>query len=161
MLKEMHTVLPAADLGRAQKFYHDMLDMDPTMTLEDGAMLHYGSMDSGFDIYETENAGTAQNTQMAWMTDDLDGDMRTLRERGVVFEDFEVPGVKTENGVAEEEGMRSAWFRDSEGNFIVLTELNEASRRMMMERGQAEMGGSSTGGSQMGGSQTDTSAGRM
>jgi predicted enzyme related to lactoylglutathione lyase len=144
MLKEMHTVLPAADLSRAQKFYHEMLDMDPTMTLEEGAMLHYGSMDSGFDIYETANAGTAKNTQMAWMTDDLDDDMRRLRGKGVVFEDFEVPGVKTENGVAEEEGMRSAWFRDSEGNFIVLTEVTEAGRRMMMERGQAQMGDQSS-----------------
>ncbi|MCU1437022.1 MAG: glyoxalase [Naasia sp.] len=120
MLSEMHPVLPAADLQRARTYYHDKFDLDPT---DAGmGMLHYGEARSGFDMYETPNAGTAQNTQMVWMTDDLDADMRRLRERGVVFEEFEIPEMKTENGVVEQDGMRSAWFRDSEGNFIAITQ---------------------------------------
>lgn len=120
MLSEVHPVLPAADLRRARTYYHDMFDMDP---IESGmGMLHYGAPQAGFDMYETPNAGTAQNTQMVWMTDDLDADMRRLRERGVVFEDFEIPGMTTVDGVVEQDGMRSAWFRDSEGNFIAITQ---------------------------------------
>jgi hypothetical protein len=59
---------------------------------------------------------------MCFVTDDLDGEMATLRERGVVFEDYDVPGLKTTNGVAEMDGERTAWFRDSEGNFICLAQ---------------------------------------
>ncbi|TFD81005.1 VOC family protein [Cryobacterium fucosi] len=122
MLKELHTVLPAADLKRAQAFYHDALDLDP-------AEVHQGTLtyrlDSGaaFEIYETSNAGTARNTQMGWITDDLDAEMTKLRARGVMFEDYDIPGMKTVNGVAAADDMKSAWFRDTEGNFICVSEM--------------------------------------
>ncbi len=142
MLKEMHAVLPARDLARARKFYHDMLDMDPAEEHEQGTLLTYRVGASAFDIYETENAGTAKNTQLCFQTDDLDMEMQRLRDRGVMFEEFEIPGVmKTENGVVADDEGRTAWFRDSEGNFICISQL-------------AEMGGMQTGsmGSEMGGS---------
>jgi predicted enzyme related to lactoylglutathione lyase len=123
MLKEMHAVLPAADLSRARTFYHDMLGMDPAEEHMDERMLTYRVEGSAFDIYETENAGTAKNTQLCFQTDDLDEEMRTMRERGVTFEDFEIPGVMTtENGVVTNENERTAWFRDSEGNFICISQ---------------------------------------
>ncbi|MCU1524964.1 MAG: Glyoxalase/bleomycin resistance protein/dioxygenase [Microbacteriaceae bacterium] len=121
MLKELHTVLPAADLQRARTYYHDKLSLDPDQE-EDGSLMYHLTSESAFEIYETSNAGTAQNTQMGWMTDDLENEMNTLRERGVVFEDYDVPGMKTVNGVATMEGMKSAWFRDSEGNFICVSQ---------------------------------------
>ncbi len=122
MMKEIHTVLPAADLGRARTYYHDKLGLDP----EDergGSLVYRPFPGSAFEIYETSNAGTAQNTQMCWVTDDLDGEMSALRSKGVVFEEYDFPGMKTENGVATLEGLRSAWFRDSEGNFICVSEM--------------------------------------
>jgi catechol 2,3-dioxygenase-like lactoylglutathione lyase family enzyme len=121
MLKELHTVLPAADLQRARTFYHDKLDLDPDPG-DGGSLMYHLTSDSGFEIYETSNAGTAQNTQMGWMTDDLDAEMSSLRERGVQFEDYDIPGMKTENGVATMDGMKSAWFRDTEGNFICISQ---------------------------------------
>jgi catechol 2,3-dioxygenase-like lactoylglutathione lyase family enzyme len=123
MLKELHTVLPAADLQRARTFYHDKLNLDPDPTASDGGSLMYHlTSDSGFEIYETSNAGTAQNTQMGWMSDDLDAEMNSLRERGVVFEEYDVPGMKTTNGVATMDGLKAAWFRDTEGNFICISQ---------------------------------------
>ncbi|KGJ74467.1 hypothetical protein GY21_10500 [Cryobacterium roopkundense] len=121
MLKEIHPVLPAADLSRARSFYHDALDLEPVEVLD--GLLVYSSPGSGFEIYETENAGTAKNTQMSFITDDLDGEMVRLRARGVVFEDYDIPGMKTVDGVAATDEMKSAWFRDTEGNFICVTEL--------------------------------------
>ena len=84
MLKELHTVLPAADLKRAQTFYHDALGLDPDEVHEGVLVYHVGS-GSAFEIYETSNAGTAKNTQMGWVTDDLETEMTRLREGGVVF----------------------------------------------------------------------------
>jgi catechol 2,3-dioxygenase-like lactoylglutathione lyase family enzyme len=123
MLTEMHTILPAADLARARSYYHDKLGMDPAQTYD--GMLIYSGGGSFFELYETENAGTAQNTQMGWMTDDLEAEMQQLRDHGVVFEEYDVPGMKTENGMLTSEGMKNAWFRDSEGNFICLTQRTE------------------------------------
>jgi catechol 2,3-dioxygenase-like lactoylglutathione lyase family enzyme len=122
MLKDIHTVLPAANLQRARTYYHDKLGMDPAEE-HDGLLMYRMGSGVGFDMYETANAGTAQNTQMGWMTDDLDEEMRMLRSRGVVFEEYDVPGMKTVNGVAEADDMRSAWFRDSEGNFLCVSQL--------------------------------------
>jgi catechol 2,3-dioxygenase-like lactoylglutathione lyase family enzyme len=120
MLKEAHTVLPAKDLQRARQYYHDKLGLDPNAEHE--GMVTYRTDGGTFDVYETPNAGTAQNTQMCWATDDLDAEMRQMRERGVVFEDYDVPGLKTVDGVASDDEMRTAWFRDSEGNFLCITQ---------------------------------------
>lgn len=123
MMKEVHTVLPAADLARARKFYHDKLGMDPD---EDrGHTLVFRLFPGGaFEIYETPNAGTAQNTQMGLVTDNLDDEMAVMRSNGIVFEEYDFPGMKTVDGVVEDGASRMAWFRDSEGNYICLSELN-------------------------------------
>ena len=122
MFKEVHTVLPAADLKRAQSFYHDALDLDPA-EVHQGVLVYRLDSGQAFEIYETSNAGTAKNTQMGWVTDDLDSEMTRLRARGVVFEDYDIPGMKTVNGVAATDEMKSAWFRDTEGNFICVSEM--------------------------------------
>ena len=122
MMKQAHTVLPAADLQRARKFYHDKLAMDPDETHE-GTMVFHPFPGAVFEIYETPNAGTAQNTQMGWVTDDLDGEMSVMRSNGIMFEEYDMPGMKTVNGVADMGELRSAWFRDSEGNYICVSEM--------------------------------------
>jgi len=142
MLREMHAVLPARDLARARKFYHDVLGLDPAEEHEQGRLLTYRVAGSAFDIYETENAGTAKNTQLCFETDDLDMEMRQMRERGVMFEDFEIPDVmKTENGIVTDEESRTAWFRDSEGNFICISQPHNMGDRSAgsMETGTAAM----------------------
>ncbi|PRY67221.1 glyoxalase/bleomycin resistance protein/dioxygenase superfamily protein [Glaciihabitans tibetensis] len=122
MLKEAHTVLPAKDLQRARQYYHDKLGLDPDQEHE-GLVTYHTDGGTYFDLYETPNAGTAQNTQMCWSTDDIEAEMRQLREHGVVFEDYDVPGLKTVDGIATDADMRTAWFRDSEGNFLCVTQM--------------------------------------
>jgi hypothetical protein len=87
-----------------------------------GGTLIYGSGPSAFQVYETPNAGSAKNTQLVWVVEDLDDEMRRLRDAGVEFDEYDQPDLKTENGVAEIEGTRAAWFRDSEGNILCLTQ---------------------------------------
>jgi hypothetical protein len=59
---------------------------------------------------------------MGWSTSDLDEDMAEMRDRGVVFEEYDFPGLTTVNGVAEVGTERAAWFKDSEGNTIVISQ---------------------------------------
>jgi catechol 2,3-dioxygenase-like lactoylglutathione lyase family enzyme len=117
----LYTVLPVADLDRARAFYHDKLGFEPTM-VKPGMLAYSGPGGYQFQLYETSTVGTARNTQMGWSTADLDATMATLRARGVVFEDYDLPGLKTQNGVALVGTERGAWFRDSEGNTIAVTE---------------------------------------
>jgi catechol 2,3-dioxygenase-like lactoylglutathione lyase family enzyme len=122
MLKEQHTVLPASDLQRARGYYHDKLELDPNEEHE-GLLMYRQGQNSGFDLYETENAGTAQNTQMGWMTDDLRSEMQRMRDHGVVFEEYDFPEMKTVDGVVTmPDGSMTAWFRDSEGNFLCVSQ---------------------------------------
>ena len=118
---EAYSVLPAKDLKRAREFYRDKLGLEPAEEHEHGIVYRTAS-GARVQMYETENAGTAKNTALGWMTDDLEAEMAALRSRGVVFEEYDVPGLKTVNGIATDEDGRAAWFRDSEGNFICVSE---------------------------------------
>lgn len=113
-------VLPASDLERARGYYKDKLDLEPERS-EDGAVI-YNVSGSRILLYETSFAGTAQNTALTLETGDLAATMTELRARGVVFEEYDMPGLKTENGVAEMGSERGAWFVDSERNIIAVSE---------------------------------------
>ncbi|MGH1523574.1 VOC family protein [Leifsonia sp. L25] len=116
-----YSVLPASDLARATAWFRDKLELEPEDTSEQGVRYRTGG-DSWIYIYETSNAGTAQNTAMCWLVDDIAAEMEHLRGRGVQFADYDFPGLKTENGVATDDSGKSAWFQDSEGNYLCLTQ---------------------------------------
>ncbi|HEY8281539.1 MAG TPA: VOC family protein [Leifsonia sp.] len=116
-----YAVLPASDLQRAVGWYRDKLEWEPESN-EEGAVRYRTATDSWILVYETSNAGTAKNTQLCWLVDDLEGTMDAMRGRGVTFEEYDFPGLKTENGIATDSSGRTAWFRDSEGNYLCLTQ---------------------------------------
>ncbi len=117
---EIRAVIPASDLERAREFYKEKLGLEPVEERERD--LIYQVKNSKFLLYETSFAGTAQNTTASWITTDLDAEMAEMRSRGVVFEEYDFPGLKTENGVASDSHGRAAWFRDSEGNILALSQ---------------------------------------
>jgi catechol 2,3-dioxygenase-like lactoylglutathione lyase family enzyme len=118
---DMLLTLPAQDIERAKRFYEEKLGLTPES--EDPGGVHYRSGATMFDIYPTRFAGTAQHTLGAWMVDDIRAVVAALRERGVAFEDYDLPGLKTEDGIADLGSELSAWFRDSEGNILAIAEL--------------------------------------
>jgi hypothetical protein len=80
-----------------------------------------------FALFESAGKPSGEHTQMAFEVEDLDTVVEELLDRGVVFEDYDFPGLRTENGITEVEGNypskggkgeRAAWFRDSEGNLL-------------------------------------------
>jgi catechol 2,3-dioxygenase-like lactoylglutathione lyase family enzyme len=114
-------VLPVKDMSRARAYYSEKLGLEPAEETEGGVM--YRMQDgTGFMLYETENAGSAKNTAMCWTAKDLDAEMSELRGRGVTFEDYNFPGLKTEDGVATMGNERSAWFIDSEGTILCIAQ---------------------------------------
>ena len=75
-------VLPAKDINRAKEFYRDKLGIEPTDSMEEGSVTYSCGQGTRFLVYQTDNAGTAKNTQMGWETDNLESEMAELRGRG-------------------------------------------------------------------------------
>lgn len=114
--------LPASDLERARAWYRDKLGLEPEK--EDMGGLWYRTGGQWFLVFPTPNAGTARNTAAGWTVTGLTDLMAELRSRGVVFDDVDMGGgMRTVDGLLEVEGFKIAWFRDSEGNTIELSEV--------------------------------------
>lgn len=126
MLKDqpVAAVLPARDINRAREFYRDKLGLEPDNPEAEDNLQYQCGNGTQFMIYQTENAGTAKNTQIGWMVADLPSEVAELRSRGVTFEEYDFPGLKTENGIATfPDGSSAAWFLDTEGNILSIGEF--------------------------------------
>ena len=121
MLKDQPggAVLPPAPRAPAPEFYPHKLGRGPHKPPPEDNLQYTCGSGSRFLLYQTPNAGTAKNTQMGWMVPDVPAAVAELRAAGVVFEDYDFPGLKTENGIATlPDGSSAAWFLDSEGNIL-------------------------------------------
>jgi catechol 2,3-dioxygenase-like lactoylglutathione lyase family enzyme len=118
-------MIAAADLARAKAWYADKLGFRPVQEFED-IVLNYKSADSAFSVYKSELAGTAKNTVAIWRLEGVRAEVERLRTHGVVFEEYDLgPGGQTLDGIlSDEQGNVIAWFKDSEGNILGLTEDN-------------------------------------
>jgi catechol 2,3-dioxygenase-like lactoylglutathione lyase family enzyme len=118
------TRLPAQDLERARAFYADKLGLEPVEEREGG--LRYVCAAGEFALFESTGTASGDHTQMGWEVEDIEATVSELRSRGVVFEEYAVPGLETADAIADIEGNypskgsgeRGAWFRDSEGNLL-------------------------------------------
>ncbi|MGI9085399.1 MAG: VOC family protein [Aeromicrobium sp.] len=115
-------VLPASDLHRASSFWHDTFGLDPVESFPEGDAEIYDVNGTRVLVYETQYAGGGQATAFGIDSDDFDRDMAELKSKGVQFNDYDIPGISTVDGVVEMGGTRTAWFNDSEGNIIALGE---------------------------------------
>ena len=95
MLKNgrLATRLPAQDLERARAFYAEKLGLEPIVQREGG--LRYVCAAGEFALFESAGAASGDHTQMGWEVDDIEATVRDLRARGVVFEEYDLPGLKT------------------------------------------------------------------
>ncbi|MFJ6350789.1 VOC family protein [Streptomyces sp. NPDC092046] len=113
-------IIPVNDMVRAKRFYSETLGL--TLIKESAEDVMYETGGSMIGLYETPYGGQAQHTLASWKVADLDAEMKELRSKGVAFEDYDLPGIKTVDGVVESEDMRGAWFKDSEGNILCVLE---------------------------------------
>ncbi len=120
--------LPAQDLERARRFYSEKLGLEPTAERPGGLL--YEMANGEFALFQSAGAASGAHTQMGFTVDDLDAVVADLRERGVEFEEFDMPGIEVVDGIAvipgnypgRGSGERAVWFHDSEGNLLGLGE---------------------------------------
>ena len=96
------TRLPAQDLERARAFYADKLGLEPVEEREGG--LRYVGAAGEFALFESAGAASGDHTQMGWEVEDIEATVTDLRSRGVVFEEYDTPGLQTVEGIADIEG---------------------------------------------------------
>lgn len=121
------TRLPVQNLERARSFYSEKLGLEPVEERPGGLLYRCGS--GSFALFTSSGAPSGAHTQMGIEVTDLRTAVEVLRMRGVVFEEYDLPGLKTVHGVAEiagnypsknANGELGAWFKDSEGNMLGL-----------------------------------------
>ena len=112
----------AIDLERARRWYDNRPGLMPVREDAGGVWYRFAG-ETWLYLYATPSAGTAQNTIAGWEVADIGSVMADLRERGVVFEQYDLGEVPMIDGLADFGAARAAWFKDSEGNTYELTEV--------------------------------------
>ncbi len=115
----MFAYLPVKDLARARAFYEQKLGFAPKHATPGGVVYAFAAGTECF-MYPTPNAGTSKASQAFWQVTDIESEVRELKERGVEFEEYDYPGLKTHDGIATAGGAKSAWFKDPEGNIVAI-----------------------------------------
>ncbi len=117
----MYAYIPAKDLSRARKFYEEKVGLKPKQEINGGVAYEFGAGTAAF-LYPTTNAGTSKASQAFWSVPDVEAEVAELKKRGVKFEEYDVPGMKTVNGIATGGGAKAAWFKDTEGNTMAVVQ---------------------------------------
>ena len=116
MLKNfrVYTTLPVTDFARARAFYKAKLGLTPMEP--DGDVYECG--DGTRFLISKMGSKPAGHTQMSFEVDDLAKVVKELKAKGLVFEEYDHPTLKTVDGIADQGDFKGAWFKDSEGNMI-------------------------------------------
>jgi catechol 2,3-dioxygenase-like lactoylglutathione lyase family enzyme len=113
--------VPVRDLERARAFYRDTLGLREEDESEAGILVGLGS-GARILLYSSPGGAQPTHTIASWEVASLEPVIEALEGRGVSFEDYDLPGLRTENHIAWIGPERAAWFRDSEGNILAINE---------------------------------------
>src|SRR6185503_3137066 len=117
----MYAYIPAKDMARARAFYEQTIGFKPAGEVASGVTYAFANGTRCF-LYPTPNAGTSKASQAFWQVADIEKEVAELKRRGVTFEEYDMPGMKTVNGIATAGGAKAAWFKDSEGNIMAVVQ---------------------------------------
>ena len=118
---EIAAIVPVSNVERAVEFYGATLGLELQVRRDDlpeNREAEFRAGDGSLVVYESVAAGQSRATAAAFRVADLDSVVSALRERGVQFEEYDTPDLKTENGIALIGDLRASWARDPDGNLI-------------------------------------------
>jgi catechol 2,3-dioxygenase-like lactoylglutathione lyase family enzyme len=117
-------VLLATDLAAAREFYHDKLGLE-ILTENENAITFKCGGGTHLDVTKS-TVGTADSqTQASWQVNDIRAEVAELRARGVKVEDYDMPGLKTEDGIADIGFAWAAWVTDPGKNALGILQIKE------------------------------------
>ena len=119
--KKTYTTLPVSDLEHARGFYRDVLGIHEDMVTEGGVM--YGSGGTQFFVFPSQYR-PGGHTQMSWQVADIKQEVAALKAKGIQFEEFDLPGIKSVDGIVQSgPSVWTAWFKDTDGNLLGLSQI--------------------------------------
>ena len=113
-------MIAVKDLDRARKFYEETLGFEEIDDFGEGFVVKSGGTE--FNVYRSEFAGTNKATALTFEVEDIDSEVRELREKGIFFEHYDLPGLEQQGDLHVAEGFKTAWFKDPDGNILSLAE---------------------------------------
>jgi len=122
MLKDapIQAYIPALNIVRARKFYEEVIGLQPKGEYAGGVVYECGGV--RVFMYPTPNAGTSKASQAFWQAKDVEAEVAELKSRGVKFEEYDLPTGKMKNSIATAGGAKTAWFKDTEGNILAVSQ---------------------------------------
>lgn len=114
-------MIAVKDLDRARKFYEGTLGFDASEEMG-GEVLTVKSGSTPITVYRSEFAGTNKATALTFEVDDIQSEVRELKDKGIFFEKYDIEGLTPNGDIYEGEGMKTAWFKDPDGNILSLFE---------------------------------------
>ena len=112
--------IPVLDVARARKFYEEIIGLRPKLEYAGGVVYECGGAE--VFMYPTPNAGTSKASQAFWQVADVEAEVADLKARGVKFEEYNMPGITMKNSIATGGGAKTAWFKDTEGNILAISQ---------------------------------------
>jgi catechol 2,3-dioxygenase-like lactoylglutathione lyase family enzyme len=116
------TILPVVDLERARRFYAEVLGLAESGRTGEGQILFRGAGGGQLALFQRPEPTRAVHTAVSFEVPDAPAAVRELRARGVRFEEYDLPGLKTTDSICVLGSERAAWFKDSEGNLLCVHE---------------------------------------
>jgi len=114
-------MMAVKDLDRARKFYEETLGLKAKDEWGEGVTLESG--DTLINLYRSEFAGTNKATALTFDVDDIDKEVGELKEKGIFFEQYDLPGLQRQGDCyVGEGGFKTTWFKDPDGNILSLME---------------------------------------
>ena len=114
-------MIAVKDIDRARKFYEETLGLD-TKPAMGGEVLEVKSGDTLINVYRSDFAGTNKATALTFDVKDIEAEVRELKDKGIFFEQYDMPGLEKKGDLYVGEGMKTTWFKDPDGNILSLFE---------------------------------------
>ena len=120
--KSVVTTIPVVDLERAKNFYENKLELKLCEEMDEGLIFEAGNKTQ---LYLFKRDSTrADHTVASFLVDDIENEVNHLKENGIIFEEYDLPDLKTVNSIATSGNYKSAWFKDTEGNIFAITQMS-------------------------------------
>jgi predicted enzyme related to lactoylglutathione lyase len=114
--------IPVVDLNRAKRFYETTLGLKPVPKNNDttsGIVIFECGNSTLIELYQ-RSPSKADHTVATFEVSNIEEEVNMLRGKGVNFEEYNMPEIKTQNGIATQDSVKAAWFKDSEGNILCI-----------------------------------------
>ena len=120
-----HTMIRVTDMDTSVTFYRDTLGLE-AIDQQGEEVVTMKSGQTKVNVYRSDFAGTNQATALTFAVDDIAAEVLELKDKGIMFEHYDMDGLTRDGDVYQDEGMKTAWFKDPDGNILSLFEGAEA-----------------------------------